>query len=190
MRVDEHCSRSYNMSYNSYFAGNARLLFRNSKRDIQMILVTGATGNNGLEVLKRLAVRDVQVRAMVRNCDRASTSALPSVEIVAGDFDHPETLLNALGVERAFLLTNSSERAEAQLAFVNAAQQSGVNTSSNCRSCSRCQLTCALLALPCGSRSSNPSVRDGIYISAPQPLYAGLLNFPLDDRPKTLRSDR
>jgi len=38
-----------------------------------MILVTGATGNNGLEVLKRLAVRDVQVRAMVRNCDRAST---------------------------------------------------------------------------------------------------------------------
>jgi len=66
-------------------------------------------------------------------------------------------------------------------------QQSGVSTSSNCRICSRCQLTCALLALPCGSRSSNPSVRDGIYISAPQPLYAGLVKFPLDDRdPKRL----
>jgi len=61
-----------------------------------MILVTGATGNNGLEVLKRLAVRDVQVRAMVRNCDRAVQLAHCQVEIVAGDFDHPETLLNAL----------------------------------------------------------------------------------------------
>jgi uncharacterized protein YbjT (DUF2867 family) len=94
-----------------------------------MILVTGATGNNGLEILKRLAARNVQVRAMVRNRDRANAiSALPNVEIVKGDFDRPEMLLSVLaGVERAFLLTNSSERAEAQqLAFVNAAQQSGV----------------------------------------------------------------
>jgi len=30
VRVDEHCSRSYNMSYNSYF-GTFRLLFRNSR---------------------------------------------------------------------------------------------------------------------------------------------------------------
>src|SRR5919107_5328415 len=93
-----------------------------------MILVSGATGNNGTEILKRLATGDVQARAMVRNLDRASGIALPHVEVVEGDFDRPETLLAALaGVERAFLLTNSSERAQAQqIAFIDAARQSGV----------------------------------------------------------------
>ncbi len=93
-----------------------------------MILVTGATGNNGLEVLKRLAAQTVQVRAMVRHCGRASALKDLPVEIVEGDFDRPETLLAALaGVDRAFLVTNSTERAEAQqLAFVEAAQKSGV----------------------------------------------------------------
>jgi uncharacterized protein YbjT (DUF2867 family) len=65
---------------------------------------------------------------MVRNRNRASVIAEPNVEVVEGDFDRPETLLNALaGVERAFLLTNSSERAEAQqIAFIDAARQSSV----------------------------------------------------------------
>ncbi|MGL5808302.1 MAG: NAD(P)H-binding protein, partial [Xenococcaceae cyanobacterium] len=67
-----------------------------------MILITGATGSNGTEIVKRLATRNVRVRAMVRN--RASAIALPNVEVVEGDFDRPETLLAALtGVERAFL---------------------------------------------------------------------------------------
>jgi uncharacterized protein YbjT (DUF2867 family) len=93
-----------------------------------MILVTGATGTNGTEILKRLATGHVQVRAMVRNRERASAIALPHVEVVEGDFDRPATLLAALaGVERAFLLTNSSERAESQqVAFIDAARQSGV----------------------------------------------------------------
>lgn len=94
-----------------------------------MILVTGATGNNGLEVVKRLAARNVQVRAMVRDRTRSVAIADLNIEIVEGDFDRPETLPNALaGVDRAFLLTNSTERAEAQqLAFGKAARQSGVN---------------------------------------------------------------
>jgi uncharacterized protein YbjT (DUF2867 family) len=93
-----------------------------------MILVTGATGNNGAEIVRRLARAGVQVRAMVRDRERAGAIALPHVEVVEGDFDRPATLLSALaGVERAFLLTNSSERAEAQqIAFINAARQSGV----------------------------------------------------------------
>jgi uncharacterized protein YbjT (DUF2867 family) len=93
-----------------------------------MILVTGATGTNGTEILKRLAKGGVHMRAMVRNRERASTIALPHVDVVEGDFDRPETLLAALaGVERAFLLTNSSERAESQqIAFIDAARQSGV----------------------------------------------------------------
>lgn len=93
-----------------------------------MILVTGATGNNGLEILKRLASQNVQARAMVRNRNRAKAIADLGIEIVEADFDRPETLLSALaGVDRAFLVTNSTEHAEAQqLAFVEAAKQSGV----------------------------------------------------------------
>lgn len=93
-----------------------------------MILVTGATGSNGTEIMKRLASRNVQVRAMVRDQNRSSEIAVPNVEVVEGNFDRPETLLSALvGVERAFLLTNSSERAEAQqIAFIDAARQSDV----------------------------------------------------------------
>lgn len=93
-----------------------------------MILVTGATGSNGTEIVKRLASRNAQVRAMVRSRERASAIALSNVEVVEGDFDIPSTLVDALaGVERAFLLTNSSERAEAQqIAFIDAARQSGV----------------------------------------------------------------
>lgn len=37
-----------------------------------MILVTGATGNNGLEILKRLSLKNRPVRAMVRNRTRAT----------------------------------------------------------------------------------------------------------------------
>ena len=93
-----------------------------------MILVTGATGNNGVEIIKRLATRNVPVRAMVRDRDRATAITLPNVEVVEGDFDRQQTLLSALtGVERAFLLTNSTERAQTQqLAFVEAVQKSGV----------------------------------------------------------------
>ena len=93
-----------------------------------MILVTGATGSNGSEIVKMLAAQNVPVRAMVRDRSRAGAIALPGVEVVEGDFDRPETLLSALsGVDRAFLLTNSSECAQTQqLDFVEAAKQSGV----------------------------------------------------------------
>ncbi len=92
-----------------------------------MILVTGATGSNGTEIIKRLVEKNIQVRAMVRDRNRANL-VIPNVEVVEADFDRPETLQSVLaGVKRAFLVTNSSENAEAQqIAFIDAAKQSGV----------------------------------------------------------------
>lgn len=93
------------------------------------LLITGATGNNGTELLKLLASRGVSARAMVRpSSDTGALSALSGVDIVEGDFDNPESLDRILhGVDRAFLLTNSTERAESQqLRFVEAAQRNGV----------------------------------------------------------------
>ena len=48
-----------------------------------MILVTGATGLNGKELLHRLSAGGVAVRALARNPARAdATAALPHVEIM------------------------------------------------------------------------------------------------------------
>jgi uncharacterized protein YbjT (DUF2867 family) len=93
-----------------------------------MILVTGATGNNGIELLKRLCLIGVPVRGMVHKRRDGTDLALPGVEFVTADFDDPSTLRRALDhVDRAFLVTNSSESAEAQqLRFVGLASETGV----------------------------------------------------------------
>jgi uncharacterized protein YbjT (DUF2867 family) len=94
-----------------------------------MILVTGATGLNGGELVRLLSTRDVQVRALVRSASRAEAlSALPHVEIVEGDMARPETLSGALrGVDRAMLISSSDpEMLEVQSSFIDAAARAGV----------------------------------------------------------------
>ena len=68
-----------------------------------MILVTGATGNVGAEVVSALTAADQDVRALTRS---DSSSALPpDVDAVAGDLNRPESLSAALaGVRGVFLL--------------------------------------------------------------------------------------
>ncbi|MBW4655956.1 MAG: NmrA family NAD(P)-binding protein [Kaiparowitsia implicata GSE-PSE-MK54-09C] len=44
-----------------------------------MILVTGATGNNGTEVVKRVVAQNVPVWAMLRNRERASAIAQTTI---------------------------------------------------------------------------------------------------------------
>ena len=92
-----------------------------------MILITGALGNNGTEILKGLNGKHQQIRAMVRKQPEQSVR-LQDVEYVVGDFDDAESLRRALsGVERAFLVTPSSETVqEQQLRFVNLASEAGV----------------------------------------------------------------
>jgi uncharacterized protein YbjT (DUF2867 family) len=79
---------------------------------LDMILVTGATGTNDVEVVKLLAARRIPVRAMARSPERARKT-LAGAELVTGDFDDSRSIDRALeGVDRTFLLTASSERAE------------------------------------------------------------------------------
>jgi uncharacterized protein YbjT (DUF2867 family) len=94
-----------------------------------MILITGATGLNGSEVVRRLSAKGVPVRALVRNTEKARTlSLLPHVEIVEGDMARPETLGAVLhGVERAMLISSSEPTMlEVQSSFIDAAEQAGV----------------------------------------------------------------
>ena len=72
-----------------------------------MILITGATGTTGREVVRELRRLGAQgVRALVRDPARADFIREAGFETIAGDFGRPETLDAALaGVERALLLT-------------------------------------------------------------------------------------
>jgi uncharacterized protein YbjT (DUF2867 family) len=68
-----------------------------------MILITGATGTIGSEVVRLLAADGVEVRAMTRNPEKAD---LPGVEVVRGDYDDPESLAAAAeGAGTLFLAT-------------------------------------------------------------------------------------
>ncbi|MFG1997844.1 NAD(P)H-binding protein [Spirillospora sp. NPDC048911] len=72
-----------------------------------MILVSGATGNVGGELVRRLAETGVAVRALVRD----PGSELPAgAEPAGGDLNHPSTLAGALkGVEGVFLLSGYAD---------------------------------------------------------------------------------
>lgn len=99
------------------------------KIETATILITGATGNIGTQLTKLLAALKVPFRAMVRKTEDAKSFAdLEGVEVVVGDFNDEKTIAEALrGIERAFLLTNSSEQAETQQTnFVETAKRGGI----------------------------------------------------------------
>lgn len=93
-----------------------------------MILVTGATGKIGSRLVKQLSEAGVQVRALVRNPDKAATLKAPNVEIVTGDLNQPVTLDAALReVERLFLLPpNTRNQAEMENNLFQAAKLASI----------------------------------------------------------------
>jgi len=90
-----------------------------------MILVTGATGTVGSELLRLLGGRQ-PVRAMTRT--PATAVFPPGVEVVAGDFDVPESVARAVdGVCAAFLLTApATPTGDHDAAFIDVARAAGV----------------------------------------------------------------
>jgi len=94
-----------------------------------MILITGASGLTGSELVRRLSVKGAPVRALVRNPSKAARlTSLPEVEVVEGDMTRPETLSEALrGVDRAMLISSSDPAMfDVQTSFIAAAAKAGV----------------------------------------------------------------
>jgi len=85
-----------------------------------MILVTGATGKVGRELVRELKAAGVPFRVGVRHPESHGEGA------VLFDFDRPETFPTALaGVDRLFLLTSGGT--EREVAAVEAAKQARVS---------------------------------------------------------------
>jgi uncharacterized protein YbjT (DUF2867 family) len=94
-----------------------------------MILVTGASGNVGSEVVAALAASGEAVRAVAREPARVSLPA----EVVAGDLELPESLTPALdGVDAVFLLGGWSDMPGIVARIENAGARRVVLLTSRC----------------------------------------------------------
>ncbi len=93
-----------------------------------MILITGATGSTGRELVRRLTTQGARVRALVRNPEKAGAKLGPGLELAAGDLEMPDTLDEAMkGVEKVFLLSPTDPRAvELQTNAIERARRAGV----------------------------------------------------------------
>ncbi|MHB0999976.1 MAG: SDR family oxidoreductase [Armatimonadota bacterium] len=93
-----------------------------------MILITGATGTVGRQVVMQLSDNRVEFRAMVHRMEKAPSIALPGAHIVPGNYNMPDTLINAMqDMESLFILTESSpDQYRQETNLVDAAVITGV----------------------------------------------------------------
>src|SRR2546429_9301672 len=111
-----------------------RIIYHKHQKKPKMRIVTGTTGLNGNELLRRLSAKGVYVRALVRSTARAEgLASLPMVEIVEGDMARPETLIGPLrGGERAMLIPSSDPAMlEWKSNFIEEARKAGVKHVAN-----------------------------------------------------------
>lgn len=93
----------------------------------EKILVFGATGNTGSLLVPALREAGVDVRAFVRDEDKAQPLKKMGVEIVIGDLDRPVTIPPAVeGVDKIYLCTwNGPTQVQQVENVIRAAQQAG-----------------------------------------------------------------
>jgi uncharacterized protein YbjT (DUF2867 family) len=92
-----------------------------------MIYVSGAPGNVGTELVRRLSDRGEKLRALVHRPQDADLLRFPGVETVLGDLADPESLRDTLsGADRVFLNSSVGPAIFAQKNLIDAARQAGV----------------------------------------------------------------
>jgi len=93
-----------------------------------VILVTGATGNTGSELVRLLAEAGAPVRALVRSPEKAASIKRLGLETALGDFEQPDTLDAAMaGCDHLFLLSPPNpHQPEQERNAIDAAKRAGV----------------------------------------------------------------
>ncbi|MGY3441260.1 SDR family oxidoreductase [Bradyrhizobium sp. USDA 4473] len=90
------------------------------------ILVTGATGTVGSELVPQLVAQGERVRVLTRDAAKAAKFG-PSVEVIQGDLEKPETLPPVFaGVDELFVLANFPTLLEQETNAYAAAKAAGV----------------------------------------------------------------
>jgi uncharacterized protein YbjT (DUF2867 family) len=91
------------------------------------ILITGATGTTGTGLVEKLLHAGADVRALVRNPQKAAELRSAGAEVVIGNLDEPETITPAMdGIEKLYLLTWNGPTARQQAEhFLNIARRIG-----------------------------------------------------------------
>jgi uncharacterized protein YbjT (DUF2867 family) len=94
-----------------------------------MILVTGATGQIGRELVRELAGAHTKFRALVRSAGRAETVRAAGAEAIVGDYADAAALRSALDDVRAlFLLTPTApDKVAVESRIVEEARRAGVS---------------------------------------------------------------
>ena len=93
-----------------------------------MILVTGATGNAGAQVVHALVQDGQEVRAFVRDADKGYALFGDAVELAVGDFADPQSVRAALEGAQALFLSCADDprRVEWETAAIDNAAAAGV----------------------------------------------------------------
>lgn len=93
-----------------------------------MILITGATGNVGLPLVRQLKADDVAFRALAHTADSAAKLKAEGITAVVGDYAKPASLEAALkGVEKIYLLSPPTPQMPAHESnVVAAAKRAGI----------------------------------------------------------------
>jgi uncharacterized protein YbjT (DUF2867 family) len=94
----------------------------------QMILVTGATGNAGAQVVRALVEEGQEVRAFVRDADKGYALFGDAVELAVGDFAAPQSVRAALAGAKALFLSCADDprRVDWETAAIDAAAATGM----------------------------------------------------------------
>jgi uncharacterized protein YbjT (DUF2867 family) len=96
---------------------------------VRNVLVTGATGRIGSQLVPRLAgYNDLAVRAFVRNAKKAAPLEISGVEFALGRLEDPQSMRIAMdGIDTVVLITPATPDAADQASFVlTAAKAAGV----------------------------------------------------------------
>src|SRR5690349_11372223 len=101
---------------------------REGRGGTSMIVVTGASGNAGSQVVRALAARGERVRAFVRDPGRARQMLGEDVELAVGDFGDPVSVRAALEGADVLLLSCADDlrRVGWETAAIDAAVAAGV----------------------------------------------------------------
>jgi uncharacterized protein YbjT (DUF2867 family) len=91
-----------------------------------MIYVSGAPGNVGTELVRRLSDRGEKLRVLIHRAEDADSLRFPGVETVAGDLADLESFRHTLvGADRVFVNSSVGPAIQAQQNLIDAARQAG-----------------------------------------------------------------